>query len=142
MVEDWGVEVGWKTATRFEDSDITRKRADTKTPAEEHRQQPEKEYAGDIERKENGEQLSPHAIANAWNAANLGIMGVVEDLKRAYTINEHAMIKEAMSESPMTRAVARMEIDRHQTEKRVSARGEASAPKWRRLEVRDLAGEK
>ena len=65
-------------------------------------------------------------------------MGVMVDPKNAFTMNELAVIMEAMSENPMIRAVARAEYDRHQKEKRASTRGEAPAPRPRRLEVRDL----
>ena len=113
-----------------------------KPPAEERLQQAKKEHTGDMERKGNGHQLSRHVIANARNAANVGTTKVVVGYKSASTTNEHAVIIEAISENTMSRAVARVEIDRHQKEKRASARGEAPAPGWRRLKVRNLAGAK
>ena len=78
-----------------------------------------------MEPKENGKRLVRHVIANARNAANVDTMDVMMDLKNAFTMNEQAVIMEAMSENPMIRAVARAENDRHQKEKRASARGEA-----------------
>ena len=55
--------------TRLEDGNTTRKRADTKPPAEEHRQQPKDEQAGNMEPKEIGEKLTHQDIANARNTA-------------------------------------------------------------------------
>ena len=116
MVEDWEVEVGRKTDTRPEDGDTTRKRANTKPPVVEHWQQPKKEQVGDMKRKGNGYQLARHVIANARNTANVGTFHVVVGHKSAFTMNEPAVIMEAMSENLITRAVARVENGRHQKE--------------------------